>query len=239
MTIPSGAAAGSYFYGYDGNGNVAATVNASNGGIAGQHEYGPFGELLRATGPMAFTNPFRFSTKYQDDETGLLYYGYRYYNASTGRWLSRDPINELGANTIYDFDLDTLNSPEESPLYGFCQNDSINSSDVFGLEWMVVRAGGPRAMAFASSSTDTFADLATKVKLDVSDIDKWLRQSVGNQDRPVSPGSAPSPCNLYTIPNTGYIDVGTYTWGGLGWRLIFLSPKLAEAMGKGRIAGQV
>jgi hypothetical protein len=33
------------------------------------YQYGPFGELLRATGPMAKANPFRFSTKYQDDET--------------------------------------------------------------------------------------------------------------------------------------------------------------------------
>ena len=37
-------------------------------------EYGPFGEVLRATGPLAKANPFRFSTKYQDDETDLLYY---------------------------------------------------------------------------------------------------------------------------------------------------------------------
>ena len=36
---------------------------------------------------MAKANPFRFSTKYQDDETDLLYYGYRYYDASKGRWL--------------------------------------------------------------------------------------------------------------------------------------------------------
>ncbi len=45
---------------------------------------------------MAKAKPFRFSTKYQDDETDLLYYGYRYYNASTGRWNSRDPIEEWG-----------------------------------------------------------------------------------------------------------------------------------------------
>jgi RHS repeat-associated protein len=68
-----------------------------------QREYGPFGELLRATGPMAKANPFRFSTKYQDDETDLLYYGYRYLNASTGRWLSRDPIGERGGLNVYDF----------------------------------------------------------------------------------------------------------------------------------------
>jgi RHS repeat-associated protein len=55
-------------------------------------EYGPFGEVIRATGPMAKLNPFRFSTKYQDDETDLVMYPYRPYNASTGRWLSRDPI---------------------------------------------------------------------------------------------------------------------------------------------------
>ena len=64
---------------------------------------GPFGEVLRATGPMAKANPFRFSTKYQDDETDLLYYGYRYYSASTGRWASRDPIEEAGGVNLYGF----------------------------------------------------------------------------------------------------------------------------------------
>jgi len=69
---------------------------------------GPFGEVIRATGPLARANPFRFSTKYQDDETGLLYYGYRYYDPNTGRWLSRDPIEELGCINLYEF---TRNSP--------------------------------------------------------------------------------------------------------------------------------
>jgi len=64
---------------------------------------GPFGEVLRKTGSMANACPFRFSTKYQDDETDLLYYGYRYYNASTGRWLSRDPIEEAGGSNLYSF----------------------------------------------------------------------------------------------------------------------------------------
>jgi uncharacterized protein RhaS with RHS repeats len=31
----------------------------------------------------------------------LLYYGYRYYQPSTGRWLSRDPIGEVGGVNIY------------------------------------------------------------------------------------------------------------------------------------------
>jgi hypothetical protein len=40
-------------------------------------EYGPFGEVIRATGPMAKVNPFRFPTKYQDDDNDLPYYGFR------------------------------------------------------------------------------------------------------------------------------------------------------------------
>jgi RHS repeat-associated protein len=46
---------------------------------------------------------FRFSAKYTDVETGLLYYGYRYYQPSTRRWLSRDPIEEQGGMNLYEF----------------------------------------------------------------------------------------------------------------------------------------
>jgi RHS repeat-associated protein len=92
-----------HFVSYDGNGNVVALFNAANGSESARYEYGPFGEVIRATGPMAKANPFRFSTKYQDDESDLLYYGYRYYNASTGRWLSRDPIQERGGIDLYEY----------------------------------------------------------------------------------------------------------------------------------------
>jgi RHS repeat-associated protein len=88
------------FVAHDGNGNVAALVNVANGAVTAQYEYGPFGELLRATGESAKANPFRFSTKYQDDESDYLYYGYRSYNPSTGRWLNGDPIGEKGGAAI-------------------------------------------------------------------------------------------------------------------------------------------
>ena len=85
---------------------MVALVKAADGTSSAVYEYGPFGELLRATGPMAKANPLRFSTKFQDDETDLLYYGYRYYNPSTGMWLSRDPMEESGGLNLYSFVLD-------------------------------------------------------------------------------------------------------------------------------------
>jgi len=51
------------------------------------YEYGPFGEPICASGTMAKANPIRWSTKYTDEETDLVYYGYRYYSTSLGRWL--------------------------------------------------------------------------------------------------------------------------------------------------------
>jgi RHS repeat-associated protein len=64
------------------------------------YEYGPFGELIRQTGPMAKANPIRFSTKYHDNESDLVYYGYRFYNQSEGTWLSRDPDGEMATRNL-------------------------------------------------------------------------------------------------------------------------------------------
>jgi RHS repeat-associated protein len=110
-----------YFAQADGNGNIAILIAATDGSQAARYEYGPFGEPLRATGPMAQANPHRFSSKFADTETGLLYYGYRYYSPGMGRWLNRDPIGEMGG----------LN------LFGFVGNDPVNKIDVLGLHPLV------------------------------------------------------------------------------------------------------
>ena len=91
------------FVACDGNGNVTALVDAALGNTVANYEYGPFGEVLRASGTLAKLNPFRFSTKFQDEETDHLYYGYRYYSQSTGRWPNRDPMGENGGLNLYGF----------------------------------------------------------------------------------------------------------------------------------------
>ena len=117
---------GVYYPLYDGNGNVTELVKS--GGATGttlvaHYEYDPFGNLTQnddkdTTGYNA-VNPFKFSTKYHDEETGLYYYGYRYYDPVTGRWPSRDPIGE---GAIIDFN-----------LYAFTANRSTNRIDFLGL----------------------------------------------------------------------------------------------------------
>ena len=86
---------------YDGNGNITALINTTDKSLAARYEYSPYGELLRATGLLAHRTPFRFSTKYWDDESGLIYFGYRYYNAALGRWISKDTSGEKNGANLY------------------------------------------------------------------------------------------------------------------------------------------
>ena len=96
-------AAVNYFAGYDGIGNITLLTNAGNGGIAAAYEYDPFGNVLKSVGAFASHNSFRFSTKYADAESGLLYYGSRYANPQTGQWLSRDPLGERSGPNLHLF----------------------------------------------------------------------------------------------------------------------------------------
>lgn len=98
----SSASNSSYFPFFDANGNVTELVN-TNGALAAHYEYDPYGNSIKATGTFASNNAYRFSTKYTDDETGLLYFGYRFYCPQLGRWLSRDPIRERGGLNLYLF----------------------------------------------------------------------------------------------------------------------------------------
>jgi len=83
--------------------HVVGWTDAANGAATARHEYGPFGEAIRRTGTLASQNPFRWSTKYTDDEADLVYYGYGYYSPGLGRWISRDTIEEKGGRNLYAF----------------------------------------------------------------------------------------------------------------------------------------
>jgi RHS repeat-associated protein len=113
--ITNNSITSNYFPTYDGNGNVSEYLNES-GEVSAHYEYDPFGKTTVATGPEANDFAHRFSTKPLDLTTGLYYYGYRFYDPVTGRWPSRDPIQERGG----------LN------LYGFVRNDALGTYDILG-----------------------------------------------------------------------------------------------------------
>ena len=116
----TGGTTTAYHFHYDGNGNVTEVTDLS-GNPAASYRYDAFGNTLVSTGSYAAQNRYRFSTKPLDHEVAnapLYYYGYRHYDPVTGRWPSRDPIEEQGG----------IN------LYGFVANDGVNRVDKLGME---------------------------------------------------------------------------------------------------------
>ena len=85
---------------YDAYGNVMGYWDAQ-GNVVAEYTYDAFGKLISSSGPMADVSSFRYSTKYYDPETGLYYYGYRFYSPELMRWLTRDPIGEEGGVNLY------------------------------------------------------------------------------------------------------------------------------------------
>ena len=121
------------FPAYDNNGNITKYIDES-GSIVAAYEYDDFGRILSQSGPLADFFRHRFSTKYYDHETGLYYYGYRFYSSNWRIWLNRDPKGEYascnlrlfsGNNSVLFVDglgLDIIvikHMPGEAPLTGW------------------------------------------------------------------------------------------------------------------------
>ena len=113
--LASTQAGGAAFYHYDFNGNVVQ-VSGSNQAQLAKYTYSTYGELLLEEG--TFDSRYKFSTK-ENDISGLIYYGYRFYSSDLGRWINRDPIGEHGGIHLYEF----------------ARNSAINKFDPFGLTY--------------------------------------------------------------------------------------------------------
>ncbi len=90
------------FYQVDGNGNITYLVSSSQA-LAASYRYDPYGNLISSSGTLASANVYRFSSKEIHVNSGLYYYGYRWYAPNLQRWLNRDPMGEEGDINLYAF----------------------------------------------------------------------------------------------------------------------------------------
>ncbi len=160
VTEHDGSSSESYFPTYDGNGNISEYLD-DEGAVVAHYEYDPFGRETVSNGTKANDFAHRFSTKQLDSVTGLLYYGYRWMDPLTGRWPSRDPIEEEGGVN----------------LYGFLENRTLNFVDSLGLYASILMvldfANDPSDAARQDSVKADMAraiELAKKLRLELSSM---------------------------------------------------------------------
>jgi len=99
-------------------------------------EYLPFGEVwIEENDPASSYIPFRFTSKELDRETGLYYYGARYYESRASLWMSADPagwelVNPMGSNGKPKASYSVI---EATNWYAYVSNNSVKYVDPTGM----------------------------------------------------------------------------------------------------------
>jgi len=178
-----------------GNGNLTQVLDATDTNsisIAAHYEYDPYGNVINnlSSYTYATANPFRFSTKWFDEETHLGYWGHRYYSPRLGRWMSRDPIEERGGWN----------------LYAFVRNQLLNEFDPLGLCTCDDCKGGTREIPCEMS--ECFAFGWGKTEEECCEIMRCCPRCPVHADPPDPPPSPPSPTPRGCTP--GSTKTGTF-----------------------------
>jgi RHS repeat-associated protein len=95
----------------------------STGHTVAQYAYDPYGVLKASTGTIAANNPFRYTSSYYDNSTGLYHLGARYYSPAGGRFTQQDPKSHVG-------DLAQNNE------FTYAGDAPVNVTDLNGLDWL-------------------------------------------------------------------------------------------------------
>jgi RHS repeat-associated protein len=90
-------------------------ITGGSGSVVATYTYGAYGSLTGSTG--STTNPFLYAGQYQDSESGLYYLQNRYYDPTTGQFISIDPL-----------------VAETGQPYGYANEDPANLVDPSGLK---------------------------------------------------------------------------------------------------------
>ena len=121
-------------------------IDAQNGtDVAQEMRYDEFGRVTFDSNP-GF-QPFGFAGGLYDPDTGLTRFGFREYDAVTGRWTAKDPFAFFGGDTN---------------LYVYAFNDPQNLSDPAGLKPTLAMVGGDRSYGWVNQIGDTVYDWLKK-----------------------------------------------------------------------------
>ena len=154
------------YYIYNAHGDVEALAGAG-GVVTKTYRHDAFGNEENETA--GDTNPFRYSGEYYDTETGNIYLRNRYYNPSTGTFITEDPARD-GGN-----------------WYSYCGGDPVNCVDPSGLKLYDYVAGANERELKKNEELNKESRVAT-----VSALMKLTNRSIMvSADGEISMGASP------------------------------------------------
>ncbi len=119
-----------YFYHADALGSISM-ISSASGSVIQTNVNDAFGSIQSGN---TLSQPYAFTGREYDAETGLYYYRARYYDPLSGRFISKDPIGLNGDNVnLYGY-VDSVGKPmNETNLYLYTGDNPVNWTDPEGL----------------------------------------------------------------------------------------------------------
>ncbi|MDW8852411.1 RHS repeat-associated core domain-containing protein [Flavobacterium sp. MMLR14_040] len=118
---------------------------SEEGNLVLETDYDIYGDLRNLKGDRSFI-PFRQLGQYEDQETGLVYNRFRYYDYESGIYLSKDPIGLLGGRRLYSY-----------------VHDSNYWIDIFGLTGTYMFTDGTSSYIGKGPSDRMYASMTERV----------------------------------------------------------------------------
>ena len=145
------------YYHLDALGSVRAVTDQS-GAVIERHDYLPFGEEI---GPPGGAQPRQFTSKERDAETGLDYFGARYYSGKRARFTTIDPFYSWQENLV---------DPQRWNRYAYVRNNPLRFTDPDGRNpllvlWAAYEVGSSVYDAYTTYSTVTNPSASTADKV--------------------------------------------------------------------------
>ena len=128
-----------FYYHPDHLGSSSYITNL-DGEVAQHIEYVPFGEVFIEERHNTWNTPYLFNAKEFDEETGMYYYGARYYEPRLSLWMSTDPLTEKSPNVS---------------AYVYCFGNPLRYIDPIGLDSVYWGQDGTKLGTFGSNTTET------------------------------------------------------------------------------------
>jgi len=115
--------AGQYYYYTQDETNSTRIVTNDSGAIVYAKAHDPYGGIQQTWESVSFEPTPEFASKERDKESGMDYFGARYYDNPIYRWISVDPALNMKA---------AITNPQLWNLYAYCNNNPVNLKDVNG-----------------------------------------------------------------------------------------------------------
>ena len=145
-----------FYYHPDHLGSSSYITNL-DGEVAQHIEYVPFGEVFIEERNNTWNTPYLFNAKEFDEETGMYYYGARYYEPRLSLWISVDPMEEKYPNI---------------GGYVYCVNNPVKFVDLDGRDWILSvgnrvywyggKVGNKKHLMYTFKATSGYKGLDTK-----------------------------------------------------------------------------